>query len=344
MPPFAGSNPAAPTRRTSTRSREAHPRLSCGTAAHGVATSRGGRGEPGQRSQLEKPVPRAQDGRIAAAGEGGRLPEGCALTDRTDHRSGDALAHADEAALLLGAAFGCAPTSGFTAPGFTASGFTAPGYSSAEAAAAAVFRFRSIARGVTLFRQGDACSRCWLVIEGAVALRTVGLEGQPVQLASYGPGEFVGAFPAPRQQPGELAATAPTRMLEAATIDLARLARSVPEIGAGLAALLARQHDKLIARMASQIALSAPGRVYAELLALAEGSGAGESGAAGSGGAGSGDTIRPAPVLAALALRVNTTRETASRAVSAAERRGLLRRDGGNLIIVSRERLAALVY
>ena len=334
MPPFAGSNPAAPTRRTSTRSREAHTRLSCGTAAHGVATSRGGRGEPGQRSQLEKPVPRAQDGRIAAAGEGGRLPEGCALTDRTDHRSGDALAHADEAALLLGAAFGCAPTSGFTAWGFTA-----PGYSSAEAAAAAVFRFRSIARGVTLFRQGDACSRCWLVIEGAVALRTVGLEGQPVQLASYGPGEFVGAFPAPRQQPGELAATAPTRMLEAATIDLARLARSIPEIGAGLAALLARQHDKLIARMASQIALSAPGRVYAELLALAEGSGAGESG-----GAGSGDTIRPAPVLAALALRVNTTRETASRAVSAAERRGLLRRDGGNLIIVSRERLAALVY
>gem|GEM_PF-324843 len=329
MPPFAGSNPAAPTRRTSTRSREAHTRLSCGTAAHGVATSRGGRGEPGQRSQLEKPVPRAQDGRIAAAGEGGRLPEGCALTDRTDHRSGDALAHTDEAALLLGAAFGCAPTSGFTAPGS----------SSAEAAVAAVFRFRSIARGVTLFRQGDACSRCWLVIEGAVALRTVGLEGQPVQLASYGPGEFVGAFPAPRQQPGELAATAPTRMLEAATIDLARLARSIPEIGAGLAALLARQHDKLIARMASQIALSAPGRVYAELLALAEGSGAGESG-----GAGSGDTIRPAPVLAALALRINTTRETASRAVSAAERRGLLRRDGGNLIIVSRERLAALVY
>ena len=213
-------------------------------------------------------------------------------------------------------------------------GFTAPGFAAPEVAAAAAFRFRSIARGATLFRQGDACSRCWLVIEGALALRSVGLEGQPVQLASYGPGEFVGAFPAPRQQPGELAATAPTRMLEAAAIDLARLARSVPEIGAGLAALLARQHDKLIARMASQIALSAPGRVYAELLALADGPG----------GEGSGDTICPAPVLAALAMRVNTTRETASRAVSAAERRGLLRRDGGNLTIVARERLAALVY
>jgi len=285
-----------------------------------VAEPRAWRRErPGQRkawhrSPLEKPAARAQDVSIAAAGEGRRLPEGYALTDRTDYRSADALAPADEAALLLGAAFGFVPTSEFTVAG---------------TAAARLFRFRSIARGAKLFRQGDACSRCWLVIEGAVALRTVGLEGQPVQLASYGPGEFVGAFPAPRRQPGELAATVSTRMLEAATIDLARLARSVPEIGAGLAALLARQHDKLIARMASQIALSAPGRVYAELLVLA-----GDSG----------DTIRPAPVLAALALRVNTTRETASRAVSAAERRGLLRREGGNLIIVSPERLAALVY
>ena len=280
---------------------------------------RPGQRKAGRRSRLEKPAARGQGRRNAAAGEGRRLPEGYALTDRTDHRSGDALAPADEAALLLGAAFGCAPTPGSAAPGL----------SSAEVAAAAVFRFRSIARGVPLFRQGDACSCCWLVIEGALALRTVGLEGQPVQLASYGPGEFVGAFPAPRRQPGELAATVPTRMLEAATIDLARLTRSVPEVGAGLAALLARQHDKLIARMASQIALSAPGRVYAELLVLA-----GDSG----------DTISPAPVLAALALRVNTTRETASRAVSAAERRGLLRREGGNLIVVSRERLAALVY
>lgn len=197
-----------------------------------------------------------------------------------------------------------------------------------------MFRFRSIARGATLFRQGDAAARCWLVIEGALALRSVGLEGQPIQLASYGPGEFLGAFPVARPQPGDLSATAPTRTLEAASLDLARLARTIPDIGAGLAALLARQHDKLIERMASQISLSAPGRVYAELLAMTSDHGSVKPG----------DTIRPAPVLAALAVRVNTTRETASRAVTAAERRGLLRRDDGNLVIVSRERLAALVY
>lgn len=171
-----------------------------------------------------------------------------------------------------------------------------------------------------------------MLVEGALALRSVGLEGQPIQLASYGPGEFVGAYPALRVQDGELVATARTRALEAQSGDLARLAHGTPEIGAGLAALLARQHDKLIARMASQIALSAPGRVYAELLALA-GSGVDADNA-----------IRPAPVLAALAMRVNTTRETASRAVTAAERRGLLRREGGNLVIVSRDRLAALVF
>lgn len=233
---------------------------------------------------------------------------GCAMPDSTEHRPGEGPVPGGEAALLLGAAFDCT--------------------AAAAAAAAHVFRPRSIARGATLFREGDACACCWLVIEGALALRSVGLEGQPIQLASYGPGEFVGAYPTARAQDGELAATLPTSALEAAAADLARLARTVPDLGAGLAALLARQHDKLIARMASQIALSAPGRVYAELIAIS----------------GADDSIRPAPVLAALAMRVNTTRETASRAVTAAERRGLLRREGGNLIIVSRDRLAALVY
>ena len=44
-----------------------------------------------------------------------------------------------------------------------------------------------------------------------------------------------------------------------------------------------------------------------------------------------------------LATRVQTTRETASRAVSALERRGVVRRDAEGLVIVARHRLEDLV-
>ena len=53
--------------------------------------------------------------------------------------------------------------------------------------------------------------------------------------------------------------------------------------------------------------------------------------------------IRPAPVLAELAVRVSTTRETASRAVNALERRGIIRRDADALVVVAPQRLEELI-
>ena len=54
-------------------------------------------------------------------------------------------------------------------------------------------------------------------------------------------------------------------------------------------------------------------------------------------------TIRPAPVIADLALRVATTRETASRAVNGLERRGIIRRDGDGLTVVAPNRLEEMI-
>ena len=54
-------------------------------------------------------------------------------------------------------------------------------------------------------------------------------------------------------------------------------------------------------------------------------------------------TIRPGPVLSDLALRVSTTRETASRAVNALERRGIIRRDADALVVVAPHRLEELI-
>jgi len=59
---------------------------------------------------------------------------------------------------------------------------------------------------------------------------------------------------------------------------------------------------------------------------------------------GDGRSIRPAPVLSALALRVQSTRETVSRAVNALERRGIIRRDADGLTIVAPQRLQELIF
>ncbi len=83
-------------------------------------------------------------------------------------------------------------------------------------------------------------------------------------------------------------------------------------------------------RLVEGATLSASGRVHAELLRLARAS--------------PDMTIRPAPVLASLALSVQSTRESVSRAISALQKRGIIRRDEHALTIVAPHRLEALIY
>jgi DNA-binding MarR family transcriptional regulator len=81
--------------------------------------------------------------------------------------------------------------------------------------------------------------------------------------------------------------------------------------------------------MYERAALSAVARVYAELLREARRA--------------PDLRISPAPVLSELALRVSTTRETASRAVNALERRGIIHRDTVSLTIVAPRALEELI-
>ncbi|MFQ5346696.1 MAG: Crp/Fnr family transcriptional regulator [Rhodothalassiaceae bacterium] len=175
--------------------------------------------------------------------------------------------------------------------------------------------------------QGDEIRHCWLVIEGGAARRCLGADGQIGQLVMHGPGEMFGAFPEPVRNRADIVASGALTTLRIASADLAALARAHAGLGAGLAATFARQFDFVLDRMAARTTLSAAGRVYAELLRLAGAEG----------------RITPPPVLTALALSVQTTRETASRAVAVLERRGIVRRDEESLIVVSRRLLEELV-
>lgn len=78
--------------------------------------------------------------------------------------------------------------------------------------------------------------------------------------------------------------------------------------------------------MAARIELSATGRFYRALLQLGDADG----------------LIKPARLIASLAVSVHTTRETASRALAALTRRGIVERQEDALQIVSRRMLEEL--
>ncbi|HUD93031.1 Crp/Fnr family transcriptional regulator [Sphingobium sp.] len=176
-------------------------------------------------------------------------------------------------------------------------------------------------------RQGEASFHCWLVVEGQVAMQIFGLEGQRQQLARHGPGEFFGAYPSATTYRAEIEVQVDTLLLRADTLGLAALVATDAQIGAGMAGLLARQLDRALDRMATRSTYSAAGRVYNELLALADGR----------------DHIHPAPQITTLAMSAGTTRETASRAVTALTRRGIISREDGRLVIRAPRMLRDLI-
>jgi CRP-like cAMP-binding protein len=187
--------------------------------------------------------------------------------------------------------------------------------------------FVTYAHGQTLIHQGDLGAKVWIVLAGQAQLQVIGQDGQVQLLMAHGPGELFGALPHERVFVSDVIARDRIAVLEIATANLARLIQDEVRIGSGLAMILARQYHAALDRMAARITLSAMGRVYAELL-----NAAGES-----------DTIAPPPVVAALGLMAQTTRETASRAINGLMRRGIVRRDADRLTIVSRTMLEELV-
>ena len=183
----------------------------------------------------------------------------------------------------------------------------------------------------TIVRRGDRVSTLYVVIAGRAHAIVYSVDGQAVLLDEYRSGDFFGATSSPRSATHE-ADVIVVEQLSAFLLDggvLAILAERHGCIGLALFQLIVDRLQQMASRMYEHAALSAVGRVHAELLRQAQQS--------------RDLTIRPAPILADLALRVSTTRETASRAVNALERRGIIRRDHDALTVVAPHRLEELI-
>lgn len=190
-------------------------------------------------------------------------------------------------------------------------------------------RVRDYPARACLVRQGDRSATAFLILLGRAHALLYGADGQLVLLHDYGPGDLFGALGdlGGGEEEADVVAVEAVRAFLLEAVALVELAERHGAIGLALSRLLLKRLRATSARIYERSALSAPGRVCAELLRRAR--------------AGEGMAIRPAPVIAELALRVGTTRETASRTVSALTRRGIVRRDGDALVVAAPQRLEA---
>ncbi|GAA4641650.1 hypothetical protein GCM10023115_01170 [Pontixanthobacter gangjinensis] len=188
-------------------------------------------------------------------------------------------------------------------------------------------RFVEADHASTIAFQGDPSRACQFVVSGAIGLHALGSEGQYTQISTIEPGEVFGAYPKDDVHAVEAIAQSAVEMLVIGTAQLRELALSNAAIASGLAGLYASQLANVLGRLAARVTLTAKGRVFSELRARTSPDG----------------RIAPVPVVSALAVQAQTSRETASRAISELERRGVMQRQEGFWQISSTRMLEDMV-
>ncbi len=189
-------------------------------------------------------------------------------------------------------------------------------------------QLRQLATAEALAHQGDVPPAGWLVLDGAIRCETVSPDGRATVIAAHAPGDLVGSWSGEcAPLPGALLAARPSIVLAFPVGTVDRIGISDAGFALAVARSFSRQTTQLLARFAARNSLTAPGRLYAKLIELADAD----------------RNIRPAPIVAALATSVQTTRETASRAISNLERRGIIARNGDGWIIQSMRLLEDLI-
>jgi CRP-like cAMP-binding protein len=183
----------------------------------------------------------------------------------------------------------------------------------------------------TLIQQGDPGTVTFLLIDGRAHALVYGLAGQLVLLHEFGRGDIFGAIgqSQPDREDANVTAIEKVRAAVFLARDFLSLAEAHACISLAVSRVLLKRLRETAGRMLERTTVSASGRVYIELLRLAR--------------LGDGRMVRPAPVNAALAVRINSTRETVSRTINALVRRGIVKRERGALVIVAPQRLEDMI-
>lgn len=192
---------------------------------------------------------------------------------------------------------------------------------------------RRFPAGASIIAQDDQGDQVFLVLKGTARVVLLSEGGQEIWLDTLQAGTIIGELAAltDRRRTSEIIAETECELASYSAAVFLDLLQQYGDLGLALARILAQRVHHTTQRMFELSALSAPGRIYAEILRMSESARAGQT-----------RIIRPIPSLTAIALRVNTTRETVSRTVSNLERRGMLMRRPDAFEVVDPDHLARL--
>lgn len=190
---------------------------------------------------------------------------------------------------------------------------------------------RSFECDETIFVQGQADQGIRYILAGTAHAICLSADGEQTWLGKMGVGEFLGdtAFLTGTPMGYEIVAATRVRIISISAPVFRRLLDENPCLYRDLAIAMAIRLDKFARRQVEAATLSAPGRICAELERLSRPIGI-EPGKL---------IIRPNPVFSDLGVQLGTSRETVSRTVSDLQKRNIISRTAGAIII---EDLAAL--
>lgn len=194
---------------------------------------------------------------------------------------------------------------------------------------------RVFAVGDIIAMQGEAVESVGYILSGRAKAVTYSEDGTATWVGYFESGDFFGhmSLLADTTLSFEISAESDVRAVILSTHVMRDVITQEKELGLQLANDLARRLDMMTRRLIEAFTLSAKGRVCAELARLSNVIGIMPEHR----------IIRPSPVFVDVALRVNSTRETVSRTVSDLQKKGIIERQAGALVILDPERLKAAI-
>ena len=189
--------------------------------------------------------------------------------------------------------------------------------------------------GDIIAMQGEAAESVGYILSGRAKAVTYSEDGTATWVGYFEAEEFFGhmSLLAETELSFEISAETDVNAIILSTAVMRDVLSREKDLGAHLAQDLARRLDMMTRRLIEAFTLSAKGRVCAELARLSNVIGIMPEQR----------IIRPNPVFVDVAQRVNSTRETVSRTVSDLQKRGIVKREPGALIVLSPERLKAAI-
>ncbi len=190
---------------------------------------------------------------------------------------------------------------------------------------------RLYSAGSVITLQGETSTQIGFILSGRAKAISFSENGEATWVGYFQKDDFFGhtALLTETSPPFEIVAETQVKVLFVTPNAINQLLSKQENLNLEIARDLAKRLDQMTHRLIEAYTLSAKGRVCAELSRLSRVIGM----------APDMRIIRPNPIFVELAERVNSTRETVSRTVSELQKKGILAREPGAIIINDPDRL-----